>query len=63
MGTIYNNMSVLERQYLIARCGWVTNKGFMSKLGLKISNTPWDRLSEAARNVIERKLRLSEQGA
>ncbi len=56
MNQKWNELQETERLALVVRCGWITAKGSLSSIGRRILNAEWFDLSEAARNVIERKL-------
>ena len=44
----------LEREAVCELIGWRTRKGTVDRTGKRIASTDWDKLSEAARNVLSR---------
>lgn len=55
----WDSLTLLQRHAIVVECGWITHKYVLTKLGLKIRNSRWRDLSEAAKNVISGKFQIA----
>ncbi len=57
----WDRLTLLQRHAIVVECGWITHKYTLTKMGLRIRNSQWKDLSEAAQNVIARKFVVINQ--
>lgn len=52
--TYWDLMSNARRIQAVITCGWVTNKGVISRVGRRVANTPWHQIIPSNQEILKR---------